>query len=218
MNQRVLIIEDHPVVRAGLRTLLDGQHTIEVVDEAGDLSDAVFKVRRHQPDLILLDVRLPDGNGVAAIERLRAEAPNSRVLILSMEADPHQVRRAFENGASGYILKDAAESDLLAAISEIASGRRYLDPELGVRVMRADAQERRRAEEDPLSDREHEVLHLLARGHTNQEIATRLFISVRTAESHRAHIMQKLRLSSRAELVEYAIELGLFDPETSQSY
>jgi two-component system, NarL family, response regulator NreC len=122
------------------------------------------------------------------------------------------VRQAFANGANGYILKDAAETDLLQAVREIAGGGRYLHPELGARVMQADMAEREKAEADPLSDREHEVLRLLARGHTNQEIAKMLFISVRTAETHRAHIMQKLRLRSRAELVSYALDHGMLDP------
>ncbi|HET6848937.1 MAG TPA: response regulator transcription factor [Gaiellales bacterium] len=209
--QRLLLVDDHTVVRAGLRMLLDSDDEFEVVDEAGDLADAVFKVRRHKPDMILLDVRLPDGDGVEAIGRLRAEAPDSRVLILSMEDDPHHVRQAFANGANGYILKDAAETDLLQAVHEISSGGRYLHPELGARVMQADMAEREKAEADPLSEREHEVLRLLARGHTNQEIAKMLYISVRTAETHRAHIMQKLRLRSRAELVSYALENGMLD-------
>jgi two-component system response regulator NreC len=209
--QRLLLVDDHVVVRAGLRMLLESDGDLEVVDEAGDLADAVFKVRRHKPDMILLDVRLPDGDGVEAIGRLRAEAPESSVLVLSMEDDPHHVRQAFANGANGYILKDAAETDLLQAVHEVAGGGRYLHPELGARVMQADMAEREKAEADPLSDREHEVLRLLARGHTNQEIAKMLFISVRTAETHRAHIMQKLRLRSRAELVSYALENGMLD-------
>ena len=209
--QRLLLVDDHSVVRAGLRMLLESDGDLEVVDESGDLADAVFKVRRHKPDMILLDVRLPDGDGVEAIGRLRAEAPDSRVLILSMEDDPHHVRQAFANGANGYILKEAAETDLLQAVHEIAGGGRYLHPELGARVMQADMVEREKAESDPLSEREHEVLRLLARGHTNQEIAKMLYISVRTAETHRAHIMQKLRLKSRAELVSYALENGMLD-------
>ncbi|HYW29000.1 MAG TPA: response regulator transcription factor [Gaiellales bacterium] len=209
--QRLLLVDDHLVVRAGLRMLLESDDDLEVVDEAGDLADAVFQARRHKPDMILLDVRLPDGDGVEAIGRLRAEAPESRVLILSMEDDPHHVRQAFANGANGYILKEAAETDLLQAVHEILAGGRYLHPELGARVMQADMAEREKADADPLSEREHEVLRLLARGHTNQEIAKMLYISVRTAETHRAHIMQKLRLRSRAELVSYALENGMLD-------
>src|SRR5262249_23325400 len=162
---------------------------------------AVFKTRRHTPDLIVLDVMLPDGDGVESIGKLQAEAPLAKVLILSMEDSPHHVRRAFANGADGYVLKDAAEDELVTAIREVAAGRGYLHPALGAGRVEADRRERASAAADPLSEREREVLRLLAEGHTNQEIAARLYISVRTAETHRAHIMQKLGFSTRAELV-----------------
>jgi two-component system response regulator NreC len=141
-------------------------------------------------------------------------APDARVLVLSMQDDPRYVREAFEAGAAGYVLKEAADSEVVDAVRAVAGGERYVHPALGARLVAAEAEERRRAAEDPLSDREREVLRLLALGHTNQEIANVLFISVRTAETHRAHIMQKLRLSSRAELVRYALDEGLLD-ETS---
>ena len=209
---RILLVDDHRVVRAGLRMLLEAEPGFEVVDEAGDIREAVFKTRRHTPDLLVLDVRLPDGDGVEAIDRLLAEAPAAKVLILSMEDDAHHVRGAFANGANGYVLKDAAEDELVNAVREVAAGGRYLDPELGARMVQADIQERERAASDPLSDREREVLRLLAEGHTNQEIAATLYISVRTAETHRAHIMQKCGFSSRAELVRYAIDHGMLEP------
>jgi two-component system, NarL family, response regulator NreC len=126
-----------------------------------------------------------------------------------MQDDPRYVREAFAAGASGYVLKEAADAEVVAAIREVARGGRYVHPTLGARLVQAEAEERRRAEEDPLSDRERGVLRLLALGHTNQEIASLLYISVRTAETHRAHIMQKLRLSNRAELVRYALAEGL---------
>jgi two-component system response regulator NreC len=131
------------------------------------------------------------------------------VLVLSMQDDPQYVRQAFAAGASGYVLKEAADVEVVAAIREVARGGRYVHPELGARLVSAETEERRRADEDPLSDREREVLRLLALGHTNQEIAELLVISVRTAETHRAHIMQKLRLTSRADLVRYALANGL---------
>jgi two-component system response regulator NreC len=208
---RILLVDDHRVVRAGLRLLLEAEAGLDVVDEAGDVRDAVFKTRRHAPDLIVLDVMLPDGDGVEAIEKLQAQAPLAKVLILSMEDSGHHVRRAFANGANGYVLKDAAEDELVSAIREIAAGGRYLHPALGARMVQADVEERERAASDPLSDREREVLRLLAQGHTNQEIATQLYISVRTAETHRAHIMQKLGFTSRSELVRYAIDQGMLD-------
>lgn len=209
---RILLVDDHRVVRAGLRMLLEAEPGLEVVDEAGGVRDAVFKARRHAPDVIVLDVMLPDGDGDEAIGRLQAEAPETKVLILSMEDSGHHVRRAFANGANGYVLKDAAEEELVSAIREVAAGGRYLHPALGARMVQAQVEEQRRAAADPLSDREREVLRLLAEGHTNQEIAARLYISVRTAETHRAHIMQKLRFTTRAELVRYAIDQGMLDP------
>jgi two-component system response regulator NreC len=137
--------------------------------------------------------------------------PDVKVLILSMQDDPRYVHEAFEAGASGYVLKEAADTDVVGAVRAVAAGERYVHPALGARLVAAEAAERRRAEEDPLSEREREVLRLLALGHTNQEIAGLLYISVRTAETHRAHIMQKLGLSNRAELVRYALEQGLLD-------
>ena len=135
------------------------------------------------------------------------------MLVLSMQDDPRYVREAFAAGASGYVLKEAADTEVVDAVREVAGGGRYVHPALGARLIAAEAEERRRAEEDPLSEREREVLRLLALGHTNQEIAKMLYISVRTAETHRAHIMQKLRLSSRAELVRYALDEGLLDTD-----
>jgi two-component system response regulator NreC len=139
------------------------------------------------------------------------EAPGARVVILSMQDDPRYVREAFAAGASGYVLKEAADTELVTAIREVAAGGSYVHPALGARMAAADAEVARTAAEDPLSQREHEVLRLLALGHTNQEIAKTLFVSVRTAETHRAHIMQKLRITTRAELVRYAISKGLLD-------
>ena len=213
MSVRLVLVDDHTLVRAGLRMLLEAEPGIEVVDEAGDVRDAVFKVRRHHPDLILLDLVMPGVNGVDGIGLLLKEAPESRVVVLSMEDDPEYVRRSFANGASGYVLKEAAEQELVTAVREVAGGGRYVHPELGARLIQAEVEARSRQAEDPLSEREHEVLRLLALGHTNQEIAQQLYISVRTAETHRAHIMQKLRLSTRAELVRYAMDSGMLEQD-----
>jgi two-component system response regulator NreC len=208
---RVLIVDDHAVVRAGLALLVDAEADLEAVGEAGSARDAIFEARSTKPDVVLLDVMMPDQSGIEVIPQLLAERPEAKVLVLSMQDDPRYVREAFEAGASGYVLKEAADAEVVAAIREVAAGGRYVHPELGARLVSAETAERRRAEEDPLSDREREVLRLLALGHTNQEIAKELFISVRTAETHRAHIMQKLRLSSRAELVRYALAEGLLE-------
>ncbi len=211
MSTRVLIVDDHAVVRSGLKLVLEAEDGIEPVGEAGTARDAVFEARSTKPDVILLDVVMPDQSGLEIIPTLLKENPEVRILVLSMQDDPQYVREAFAAGARGYVLKEAADNEVVAAVREVASGGRYVHPELGARLVAAESEERRRAEEDPLSERESEVLRLLALGHTNQEIAKQLFISVRTAETHRAHIMQKLRLSSRAELVRYALERGLMD-------
>ena len=208
---RVLIVDDHAVVRSGLKLVLDADDGIEPVGEAGTARDAIFEARSLKPDVILLDVVMPDQSGLDIIPTLLHENPDTKILVLSMQDDPRYVREAFDAGASGYVLKEAADSEVVAAVREVARGGRYVDPELGARLVAAESAERKRAEEDPLSDREGEVLRLLALGHTNQEIAKQLYISVRTAETHRAHIMQKLRLSSRAELVRYALDRGLLD-------
>jgi DNA-binding NarL/FixJ family response regulator len=191
--------------------VLGAEDGIEPVGEAGTARDAIFEARSTNPDVILLDVVMPDQSGLEIIPTLLKENPGVRILVLSMQDDPQYVREAFAAGARGYVLKEAADNEVVAAVREVASGGRYVHPELGARLVAAESEERRRAEEDPLSERESEVLRLLALGHTNQEIAKQLFISVRTAETHRAHIMQKLRLSSRAELVRYALERRLME-------
>jgi DNA-binding NarL/FixJ family response regulator len=208
---RVLIVDDHAVVRSGIRLLLDWEDDIEPVGEASSGREAIFEARSVKPDVVLLDVVMPDGNGLEAIPTLLHERPETKILVLSMQDDPRYVREAFAAGASGYVLKEAADVEVVGAVREVARGGRYVHPELGARLVAADAAAARKDEENPLSDREREVLRLLALGHTNQEIAKQLYISVRTAETHRAHIMQKLHLSSRADLVRYAIDQGLLE-------
>jgi DNA-binding NarL/FixJ family response regulator len=165
----------------------------------------------HKPDIVLMDVVMPGKSGIEGLPALLQAVPTVQVLILSMQDDPRYVREAFEAGASGYVLKEAADTEVITAVRAVAAGERYVHPALGARLLAAEVEERKRAEADPLSEREREVLRLLALGHTNQEIAKLLYISVRTAETHRAHIMQKLRLSSRAELVRYALAEGLLE-------
>lgn len=208
---RVLVVDDHAVVRAGLKLLLDREDDIEVVGEAGSADEAVRAARQLEPDVVLLDVVMPGRSGIEAAPELLAAAPAARLLVLSMQDDPTYVREAFAAGAMGYVLKEAADAEVVTAVREVAAGGRYVHPALGARLAAAEAEAKARAEADPLSDREREVLRLLALGHTNQEIAKMLYISVRTAETHRAHIMQKLRLSTRAELVRHALESGLLD-------
>ena len=208
---RILVVDDHAVVRTGLRLLLEAERDFEVVADAGNARDAVFEARALKPDVILLDVVMPGESGIEVLPKLKKEAPDAKVLVLSMQDDPRYVREAFAQGANGYVLKEAADAEVVSAVREIAGGGSYVHPVLGARMVAADAEARAAAASDPLTEREREVLRLLALGHTNQEIAKALYISVRTAETHRAHIMQKLRLSSRAELVRYALENGLIE-------
>jgi DNA-binding NarL/FixJ family response regulator len=208
---RILIVDDHAVVRSGLRHVLDAEEGIEVVGEAGDAQQAVFETRAKKPDVVLMDVVMPGKSGIETIPDVLKDAPEAKVLVLSMQDDPRYVREAFAAGAAGYILKEAADTDVVAAVREVAAGGHYVHPSLGARMVAADAEERKRADADPLSDRERDVLRLLALGHTNQEISGQLYISVRTAETHRAHIMQKLRLTTRAQLVRYALGQGLLE-------
>lgn len=213
MTIRVLVVDDHAVVRTGLRRILDAEPDIETVGEAPNAERAVFEALELKPDVVLLDVVMPGKSGIEGMPAVLQAVPAAKVLVLSMQDDPRYVREAFDAGASGYVLKEAADAEVVAAVRAVASGERYLHPALGARLIAADQEQRKRADADPLSEREREVLRLLALGHTNQEIAKMLFISVRTAETHRAHIMQKLRLASRAELVRYALAEGLLDAD-----
>jgi DNA-binding NarL/FixJ family response regulator len=213
LSIRVVIVDDHAVVRSGLKLLLEAEQDITVVGEAGSAEEGVRATRLEKPDVVLLDVVMPGRSGIDATPELRKAAPSARVLMLSMQDDPSYVREAFAAGASGYVLKEAADVELVQAVREVAAGGRYVHPALGARLASAEVDAAARAAADPLSEREREVLRLLALGHTNQEIAKMLFISVRTAETHRAHIMQKLGLQTRAELVRYALANGLLDSE-----
>ena len=210
---RVLVVDDHTLVRSGLRLLLEGESDVVVEDEAGDAEQAIRLARLHKPDVVLLDVVMPGRSGLEAMDDIREAAPRARILMLSMQDDPSYVRQAFGAGASGYLLKEAADDELVQAVRDVAAGNRYVHPALGARLAAAEAEAKAREDADPLSEREREVLRLLALGHTNQEIAKLLFISVRTAETHRAHVMQKLRLSTRAELVRHALHQGLLSSD-----
>jgi two-component system response regulator NreC len=211
----VLLCDDHALLRSGLRRLLEAEDDVQVVGEAANGDEAVEQARALEPDVVLLDVVMPRRSGLDALPDILVAAPSTKVLMLSMQDDAGYVRRAFAAGASGYLLKDAADSELVQAVRDVAAGRRYLHPILGARLAEAEASAPDRDDSDPLSEREHEVLRLLALGHTNQEIAKQLFISVRTAETHRAHIMSKLRLSTRAEIVRYALATGGLDSSPS---
>jgi two-component system, NarL family, response regulator NreC len=208
---RVVIVDDHAILRSGLRRVLEAEPDIEVVGEAENAERAVFETLQTKPDVIVMDVVMPGKSGIEGMPAVLQAAPDAKVLVLSMQDDPRYVREAFDAGASGYVLKEAADTEVVGAVRAVAGGERYVHPVLGARLVAADAEQRRRAEAEVLSEREREVLRLLALGHTNQEIAQLLYISVRTAETHRAHIMQKLNLRSRADLVRHALANGLLD-------
>ena len=209
MSIRVVLVDDHAILRSGLRRVLDAEPDIEVVGEAESADRAVFEALANKPDVVVMDLVMPGKSGIEGMPAVLQAVPDVKLLVLSMQDDPRYVREAFEAGAAGYVLKEAADTEVVGALRAVAAGERYVHPTLGARLVAAEAEERKRADADPLSEREREVLRLLALGHTNQEIAKMLYISVRTAETHRAHIMQKLRLRTRAELVRYALDRGV---------
>ncbi|MGH2859300.1 MAG: response regulator [Solirubrobacteraceae bacterium] len=200
----VVLADDHELVRAGLRLLLEAEDDVAVVAEAGDIAGAERALDTHRPDVLVLDVQLPDGSSIPSLPRLLEISPQTRIVMLTMREDPEPAREALQAGATGYVLKQAARQELIQAVRLAAAGRTYLHPELGAR-MAADPAPAGQSPDD-LSARELEVLRLIAMGHTNSEIAAQLYLSVRTVESHRAHIQQKTQRSSRAELVAYARE------------
>jgi two-component system response regulator NreC len=206
---RIVVADDHAVVRRGLRQVLDGESDFEVVAEASDLDSARRYVRGHHPDVLVLDLNMPGGNSLDQIPALRAECPETQIVVLTMQNAPAYARQALSAGALGYVLKEAAESELVEAIRRAAAGDSYLNPRLGARV----AAEPPPGPPDGLSEREVEILRMIALGHTNSEIAEELYLSVRTVETHRAHVQQKLRLGSRAELVRYALQHKLVQIE-----
>jgi two-component system response regulator NreC len=203
----VLLADDHQMVRSGLRMLLDAEEGIEVVAEAGDVQTALRRVLGYRPSVLVLDLNMAGEQSLPAIPRIRDSAPDTAIVVLTMQDDPEFAREALRAGALGYVLKEAADSELVQAIRLAAEGRTYLSPELGARI----AAEPRvpPGPPDGLSERELEVLKMIAEGHSNSEIAGALYLSVRTIESHRAHIQQKTRRTSRAELVSYAREHDL---------
>ncbi len=210
---RIVLADDHSVVRAGLRLLLDAEPGFEVVAEAGNAQDAIRYVFGHHPDVLILDLNMPGGSGLELIPRMREEAPETRIVVLTMQRDPVFARYALSAGAVGYVLKDAADGELVLAVRLASNGTTYLNPQLGARL----AAQPLHARPGDLSKRELEILRLIALGHTNAEIADMVHISVRTVEAHRAHIHQKLSLSSRAELVAFALEHRLIELPDSDS-
>jgi two-component system, NarL family, response regulator NreC len=209
----VLLADDHPIVRSGLRRLLEAEGSFRVVAEAGDVAEALRRVRGYKPDVLVLDVSMPGGPSVNAIPQFREASPDTRIVVLTMDAEPVYARTAMRSGALGFVLKEAADSELVAAVHAAAVGSSYLNPRLGAMI--AALPDRPPPPPDNLSEREVEVLKLIALGHTNAEVADRLYLSVRTVESHRTHIQQKIGRATRAELVTYAQDHGLVESEQS---
>lgn len=197
----VVLADDHLAARRNLELLLGREPDVEVVAEAADLSAVVRQVVGAKPDVLVADLELPHGASVEAIRRLRAQVPETEVVVLTMDSDPSFAKRAFDAGAIGYVLKDRADTDLPLAVRSAACGEEYVSPQLvgGVDALR------QAVRGDLLSPRETEILRLIALGHTSAEIAAKLHLSRRTVESHRARIFRKLGLSTRAELVAYAL-------------
>jgi len=201
---KVVIADDHAVVRSGLRMLIDAHEGLEVVAEAGDVPTAMQVIRAHRPGVAVLDLNMPGGSSLEAIPALRESTPETAIVVLTMQDDPAFAREALQGGALGFVLKEAADDELLGAIRLAADGETYLNPRLGAKLAAQPAQPA--GPPDDLSERELEVLRMIVLGHTNSEIASTLYLSVRTVESHRAHIQQKTRRTTRAELVRYALE------------
>lgn len=203
----VVLADDHAVVRGALRALLESQEEIAVVGEAASLAEAREVVGSAAPHVLVLDVNLPDGLAVDVIADLRREAPETQIVLLTMERDLTLARRALDDGALAYLFKDAAHLELVEAVRAAAAGRSYLPTAVAAGLAKPEAE----GAEQPLSPRETEVLRLMALGHTNREIGEQLDLSIRTVETHRSHIQQKLGLSTRPELTRYALDHGLID-------
>jgi DNA-binding NarL/FixJ family response regulator len=209
---RVVIADDHAVVRGGLRALIKDDPQLELVGEASGGIEAVELVNQLQPDILVLDLSMPDMDGITVTPRLKNAGSTTRILILTVHEDEGLLREAIRSGAAGYVLKRAAEAELISAIQTVLQGKLYVDPVMMLSLLTEPAEKPPVARADtPLTGREIDVLRLIAQGYTNRQISEELRISVRTVEGHRANILEKLGLHSRAELVRYARQCGLVD-------
>jgi DNA-binding NarL/FixJ family response regulator len=207
----IALADDHKVVRQGLRAVLEAEPDFHVIGEAGDGLEAIRVVERLRPDVVILDMMMPGLHGLETARQVRKCSPKTHVVVLSMHADEAYVIEALKNGAAAYVVKDASADDLIKSVREAAAGRRYLSPPLSESAIEAYAEKATTATDpyESLSDREREVLHLAAEGHTNPEIGKRLFISPRTVEIHRANMMKKLGLHNQTDLIRYALKRGM---------
>jgi DNA-binding NarL/FixJ family response regulator len=207
---RIVLADDHSVVRQGFRRILEAQADMEIVGEASNGREALETATKLSPDVVVMDVAMPELNGIEATRRMGEAAPRTRVLALSMHKDSVYVREILRAGARGYLLKDAVDEDLIAAVRAVARGEGYLSPGVADAVL-TDYRQHVTDPIDLLTSREREVLQLIAEGKTNKEIATTLNLSVYTVDAHRGRIMEKLNLHSTGELVRFAIRKGLVD-------
>jgi DNA-binding NarL/FixJ family response regulator len=208
----IVLADDHLLVREGLRALLEVEHDLKVVGEAGDGIEAVSHVEHLNPKILILDLMMPGLNGLDVLKQIKRRSPDTKVVILSMYANEGYVLEALSSGASAYVLKDSSSADLVLAVREAAAGRKYLSPPLSARAIEAYQEKAKAATLDryeTLTSREREVLHLAAEGRTNTEIAGRLGISSRTAETHRSNLMHKLDLHTQADLIRFALRRGI---------
>lgn len=211
---RVALCDDHAVVRSGLRRILDDEPDITVVGEAGNAEDAVALATGEHPDVFVMDLGLPGTSGIDATRQVRAASAETAVLVLTVHDDVGYLRRAFDAGATGYLVKDAADVELVMAVRHVAAGDNYVHPSLGAALLEPEVVTARPSGPGgELSEREVDVLRLVALGHTNADIAQELYVSVRTVETHRAHVQQKLGVKSRAELVRITREHGLISED-----
>ena len=214
---RILLADDHRVVREGFRALLQSEPDFEIVGETGDGLEAVRLVEQQKPHVLVVDLMMPGLNGLEVARQVTHRSPRTRIVVLSMHANEAYVLEALKNGASAYVLKDASAAELVRAVREALAGRRYLSPPLSEPAIDSYIERAKSSDSldlyDTLTNREREVLQLAAEGHTNGEIASRLFISPRTVETHRANVMRKLGLRSQTELVRYALQRGILPLE-----
>jgi len=217
-KHHIFIVEDHQLFREGLKSMLNGREDFEVVGEAEDGLEAVRKIRKMKPDLVLLDLSMPKMGGISVMKEVKRELPDARILALTIHESDQYVLEAFEAGTDGYCIKDASRQELILAVDSVLAGKTYISPGISGQVMEGYITGRKKMKKhsrwETVTQREREVLKLLAEGHTNNEIADFLSISVKTVEKHRANLIGKLDLHNVAQLTSYAIEKGLIEPKT----